>query len=776
MLKKLLGWQHFYYVVFIVILALFISGPVLNLNNSRRSGDWRNSDTPGYHFLRQYVIEDRSWPLWDHMTFSGRPLFGFGMPLLYPLAIILSLFFHPYATLNLMMILHLLLAGLGMYMLAYEVLKNEKSALLSSVIYSLCPYLLISSLNHPFWVYGLSYIPLELFLAIRAFKSKNFVPYSVLLGVVGGLHFLSSGILQWYYSVGFVCFYIFFKMFGKNWKSRVVKSALILVIFLCLTFSLIAVRFLPGNEWTSFTNRGVGLPVEEILRVGHVEFSEIIDNFVLTIHPDSKAGRNKFGQIGLMGFVIMIFGLYCHFKNKDYKIRNKDFVLFLILSMVFVSIFASGMFLKYMYNIPGIKSQRGLDRSLIIYVVCAALMAGFGFNYLFEKFKQKNYSKKKISVIFLIIMILVAGNLLFISKGAFSSFWGTFEHYSITEDNPVFLKIARDKDVFRFHVLEVRGIDWNNFLGASIPLGLESVYGTYGGGWDSRYFHTFLASTFASPAKLWGMLNVKYIISANELNDTNYKFIERFDGIPSDTISIANYNETAYLYANRKFLPRAFLVPTSVLVVGQLDYANQLMYGLLTNPNFDPSKSVIVQGKGVIDDYAIGELTRYGAVFLTQGSVTQNSGFILDSYKKQGGLIFPDVLEGKNSLTPEEIDEFFLKLGEVDKTPTTVKITSYYDETPNFMRIELNNQEGSFLSVSEKYTLYPGWTAEIDGKEADILLSNGVLSAVYVPPNSGEITFKYYPDSFKKGLRITAFSIIVVIVYFGYLVYKKIRK
>ena len=37
-------------------------------------------------------------------------------------------------------------------------------------------------MNHPFWVYGLSYIPLELFLAIKAFKSKKFVLYSVLLG------------------------------------------------------------------------------------------------------------------------------------------------------------------------------------------------------------------------------------------------------------------------------------------------------------------------------------------------------------------------------------------------------------------------------------------------------------------------------------------------------------------------------------------------------------------------------------------------------------------
>ncbi|MCK4521214.1 MAG: hypothetical protein KAU20_01480 [Nanoarchaeota archaeon] len=827
MLKKLIKWPHFYYVLFIVILALLLSGPLLNLNNSKRNGDWRNSDTPGYHFLKQYVIEDKSWPLWDHMTFSGRPLFSFGLPLQYPVAIILSLFLHPYATLNLMMILHLLLAGLGMYFLAYEILKcqkskisehtkkskifcapetqsvskdaqkpleqstssntlqvsdwrfstNKKSALISSVIYSLCPYLLISSLNHPFWVYGLSYIPLELFLAIKSFKSKlHFIRYSVILGLVFALHFLSGGILQWYYAVGFVSFYLFFKIFGKNWQSRLIKSSLILIIFLALTFSLSAVRFLPGNEWTSFTNRGVGLPMEEIMRVGHLEWNNFIDTFVYSLHHDSKAGRSRCGQIGLVGLGLMVFGIYSYFKNKDYKIRKKDMMLFLIITMVLVSIFASGIFLKYIYNFPGIKSQRGLDRSLIIYVVCAALMAGFGMNYLFEKLKTKNYSLKKMNVIFLIVIVLVAGNLLFIDQESLSNFRSGFEHYSITENNPVFLKIAEDKDIFRFHVIEVAGVDWNNFLGSSIPLNLESIYGMYGPLWDSRYFHTFLASTFRSPAKLWGMLNVKYIISANEINNTDYEFVERFDDVPLDTISKKKYNNTAYLYKNKKFLPRAFISPTPILIVGQEDNVKQLMYGLLINPNFDPSKTIIVQGKETIDSYGINELRRYDAVFLTQGSITQNSQFILESYKNKGGAIFPDVLDGKNMLSNEEIDELFLKLNKVNKTMKKIKIISYYDKTPNFMRISLDNKENSFLFVSEKYTLYPGWTAKIDGKETEILLSNGVLSAVYIPIDSEYITFKYYPRSFRKGLIITILSSIIILFYFGYKTIKYLKK
>jgi hypothetical protein len=775
MLNKIIKLDHFYYICFIVLIVFLLSGPILNLNNSRRNGDWRNSDTPGYHFLKQYIIEDKSWPLWDHMTFSGRPLFGFGMPLLYPPTILLSLFFNPYITLNLMMIIHLILSGIGMYFLSYEILKNKKSSLISSLIYLLSPYLVISSLSHPFWVYGLSFIPLELFLAIRAFKRKNFIFYSVLLGITGGLHFLSSGILQWYYAMGFILFYLFFKIFRKNWKTRLIKSFFISIIFISLTSSLIAVRFLPGNEWTSFTNRGEGLPIEEIKRVGHVETGDLIDTFILTVNPESKSGRNKYGQIGLFGFLIMSFGIYYYLKNRDYKSKDKDIIIFLLLTMFFVYLFASGIFLEYIYNFPGIKTQRGLDRSLIIYVVCASLIVGLGAKYLFQILEKKKYSTKKIKTVFLILSLLIIGNLLFISKDAISSFYGSFEHYSITESNPILLRISNDNDIFRFHVNEVVGIDWNNFLGASIPLQVESIYGTYGGGWDSRYFNTFLASTFRDPPKLWGMLNVKYIISSGELNNTDYKFIEKFDDIPLDTISNKNYNNTAYLYKNKKFLPRAFFVPISVLVVGQEDYANQLMYAVLVNPYFDPDKIAIIQGKGTIDLYSSTELGKYDAVLLTKGSLTQNSEHILKSYKQKGGIIIPDVLEGENTLSDENINDLFSALYKENKTLKEVEIISYYDKTPNFMKVRLNNNESGFLSISEKYTLYPGWNAKIDNKEAEILLSNGVLSAVYIPKDSEYITFKYYPKSFRSGLMITSCALILVFIYFGYIIYKRIK-
>ena len=775
MLKRLIKWQHFYYILFLVIFSLMILGPILNLNNSYRDSDWRNGDTPGYFFIKHYIIDQKSFPLWDHYTFSGRPAFSFGMPLLYPFSIGLSLFFYPVAVLNLMMMLHVLLAVISMYFLANYLIKNKKAALISSLIYGFSPYL-VKTLVHPFWLYGLAFIPLELLLAIKTFKSKDFIKSSIILGIVFALHFLSAGILQWYYAVLFVSAYFIFKIFDKHFVNRATKSFVILFLFIIVMFSLISIRFLPGQEFTNFTNRGVGLPIEEILRVGHVEPSEFLDTFIYPFNPNTKSGSKKYGQIGLAGLALMIFAIYSFFKKKDFNKNEKRVVLFLLISMLGIVIFSTGIFLKLLYNFPGISSQRGVDRSLIIYILCASLLAGYGFNYWFDYMKLKIYPNKKINLIFFSTLFLVLSSLLLINWQGMSYHYNAFEHYSITESNELFQKMAEDDDIFRFHVIEVVGIDWNNFLGASIPLELESVYGTYGGGWDQRYFNQFLGASFRSPAKIWGMLNVKYIVSSKEINDSDYNLVKKFDNLPDETISTLSYNSTGYLYENKKNLPRAFIVPFSILSVGQEVASTQLIYALMLNNEFNPSNAVIIQGKERINDYKLSELIKYDAVFLSQGSIDQDTSSILNKYKDAGGKIFPDVTDGKNSLSELDIANFLSELNNLEKTSSKVDIASYYNETPNYMKIKVDTLKDTFLFVSEKYTLYPGWTAKVDGVETDIFLANGVLSAIYLPAGSKEVEFRYSPNSFKKGLIITTLSFFILMIYFLWPSIIKVKK
>ena len=97
--------------------------------------------------------------------------------------------------------------------------------------------------------------------------------------------------------------------------------------------------------------------------------------------------------------------------------------------------------------------------------------------------------------------------------------------------------------------------------------------------------------------------------------------------------------------------------------------------------------------------------------------------------------------------------------------------TSYYDTTPNAMTISVESS-GNHLFISDKFTLYPGWTAYVGDEETEIHLTNGVLSSVYVPEGSHTVHFEYAPQSFKKGKFITFSMLFLLIIYGCYLARK----
>ena len=58
-----------------------------------------------------------------------------------------------------------------------------------------------------------------------------------------------------------------------------------------------------------------------------------------------------------------------------------------------------------------------------------------------------------------------------------------------------------------------------------------------------------------------------------------------------------------------------------------------------------------------------------------------------------------------------------------------------------------------FLFLSDTY--YPGWKAYVDGEEATIYRANYAFRAVPVPAGEHTVVFRFEPESFKWGLRIT---------------------
>jgi hypothetical protein len=85
-------------------------------------------------------------------------------------------------------------------------------------------------------------------------------------------------------------------------------------------------------------------------------------------------------------------------------------------------------------------------------------------------------------------------------------------------------------------------------------------------------------------------------------------------------------------------------------------------------------------------------------------------------------------------------------------------------EQPELLRISVETDAPGLLMLSETYD--PGWNAYIDGERVDVLTANYLLRAVPVPAGVHEIELRYEPVEMKIGLAISGVTAAIVIVAF----------
>ena len=81
------------------------------------------------------------------------------------------------------------------------------------------------------------------------------------------------------------------------------------------------------------------------------------------------------------------------------------------------------------------------------------------------------------------------------------------------------------------------------------------------------------------------------------------------------------------------------------------------------------------------------------------------------------------------------------------------------DENPNHVIIEVSAAGRVWLILSDQW--YPGWTVTIDDAEAEILRANYLFRGVMLPPGNHIVEFKYSPSSFNIGGLISLSAILV---------------
>lgn len=102
-------------------------------------------------------------------------------------------------------------------------------------------------------------------------------------------------------------------------------------------------------------------------------------------------------------------------------------------------------------------------------------------------------------------------------------------------------------------------------------------------------------------------------------------------------------------------------------------------------------------------------------------------------------------------------DQSFISNGDIRGSTLIFK-----DKSQGRLAIEVNAQKDGFLLLAD--TFYPGWRANINGKETRILRTNGWMRAVPIPAGRSKVLFLYQPFSFQLGLGVTLMGILIVLL------------
>ena len=132
---------------------------------------------------------------------------------------------------------------------------------------------------------------------------------------------------------------------------------------------------------------------------------------------------------------------------------------------------------------------------------------------------------------------------------------------------------------------------------------------------------------------------------------------------------------------------------------------------------------------------------------------------------------------GKINLKHEAVADkkFEAQLGQATPESSSDLITLKTYE-PNRLVYNVTSKNGGIIVFSEIY--YPGWTATVDGKEAELGRANYILRALNVKPGKHEVVLDFHPASLRKteGIAYTSYGVLALILLLGILMEMKKRK
>ncbi len=720
------------------------------------------------------------YPLWQPWVFSGMPTveaFSYLSGLYYP-NLLLSLF-HPDATL--LQLLHLIFAGLGVFMLLGELRLKRVAAFFGGALFMFNPFMTTMLVHgHGSQLMSAAYMPWMLWATMRLLDRGRLLDAGT-LALIAGFQLQRAHVQIAWYSWLLTALLALFLIFSRRDSQKkeggpfIVRRLLLLIVALGCGVGMSASIFLPASQYASQSVRGVaaggGAAAWEYATLWSMHPLELLTFLV--------PGFFGFGGVTYWGF--MPFTDFPHYAGIAVLLlaiggavigRKESLTRFLLTGLCFALLLSFGSFFSPIFSLfyhaaPLFSHFRVPSMALIMLYLVLALLAARGVNELLERPTIAGLLKPlRLGALGLAVVIIL-----------FLAFEQNLEGFfrSIFPAPPV------ESFDLSFMVNQVRwenlkGSFWTVTLVATLSAGVVLLAVT------NRLKRTVAVSLLLFVALadlLWSDLQIVNPSTASLRTPVlaERRTVER--GFEPDEI-------TRYLAAQK--------VPFRIYPAGPLFAENKFaLSGIESVGGYHPAKLKLYEellaktqnlaSLGVLRMLNVGyiitpqpidhpalELVKSGQLQLATGPVP------VSVYRLQGAL--PRAWFATRVIPVGSDDELFARL-QSDDTPAGVALVdgslwsrsrtfapaavTALDATAERMLLKVSAPREAFLVVSEVY--YPQrWRVEIDGKSAQMVKVNGLLRGVIVPAGSREVRFTYDRSLFELGQKISLAAFIVALL------------
>ncbi|HKQ75505.1 MAG TPA: YfhO family protein [Blastocatellia bacterium] len=359
-----------------------------------------------YYPLSVFATEawrDGELPMWLPYSFGGVPVMELGMTsLLYPPRILLLLLFNPIRQHDLMMFLHLLVAGLGMYALLRCWGANAQGAVAGAFVWQF-------NGHNAFWLVieqmamVAAWLPLILCAATLAVRRRSFkwaVATGAGLGVAlysGGAHYvhLSGWLLAVWYGID-----VLYAALGafRGRQTRAAIAYLLLPVTSLLTAALVGFAYwLPLLRAMSDVSRSP-LTLEAQANQAF-SWPGLMQGLSLPRSASSVAGAPDFASFAFTGLMALALAVTALFFSRSKHVR----IAFVFAVMALLTALGVQWWLKLLHPFFG---AMNLHAAFYVFDFAIAALAGFGLSELGRLWAN---SKRKEAILLPAVIVAIAG-------------------------------------------------------------------------------------------------------------------------------------------------------------------------------------------------------------------------------------------------------------------------------------------------------------------------------------------------------------------------------